>query len=360
MKTSILTFHRTCNFGAFLQAYALKSALSSLGQEAGFVDYWPAEHAAAYRLFRREEVNSASAFARESFLAACRLGRRLAFRKAERKYLGLGKKVRYTGPSGLSSLDTDCIIYGSDQIWWKDRLHPESGFDPVYWGDCVPSGIRKIAYAPSMGIMDTLTDEDKIFISGRLASFDCLSARESGLAGLIGKLTGREVPVVLDPTLLMPASFWEERSRVIVRDRYVLLYCLGDNKDLVSRAEEISRSTGARLIILKCGTGSYLNMTWRSVTASPFDLVSLVRYADYVVTDSFHGTAFSVMFGKPFEVSGLGRNAGRVTSLLSALGITDTHTGGSGAVTKKLDALRAESLDYLKKALGYGENDIRL
>lgn len=350
MKTGILTFHRAGNYGAFLQAFALKTVVESFGTDAEFVDYWPEGHSDAYRIFRPEAARGPKNFVRECGLAVYRFTKSCVFGCCRRKYLKVPSRPAFSTMLSLFGYSADRIVYGSDQIWWKGRLTEGSGFDPVYFGEGVSADIRKIAYAPSVGIMN-LDDSDKTFLRCRLGNFSSLSAREASLSDLMTELSGREVPVVLDPVLLKTPDFWAKHCRAVPRRRYVLCYTLSGNEETISRAMDESRGRGVRLILLNASMGSWHNLNFRSAFSSPFDFVSLVRDAECVVTDSFHGVAFSLLFGRQFVMAGLKQNTERITSLLDRLGVEDGCSYDAEAVAGNLERERELSLSYLKTAL---------
>lgn len=363
MKIGILTFHRAINYGAFLQAFALKTHLTSLGHEVEIVDYWPEGHADSYRLLPRS-WKKRSLFGKVKFfisfiLRYSRAKKRIeGMRRLVETYFGLPTVPCYQTVESLKNLSYDCIVYGSDQIWWKSTIPGYSGFDPVYWGEYFPDSIKKVAYAPSMGIID-LTDQDKEQIRKWLCNFKALSVRETGLYEAIHGLTDKEMPIVLDPVFLIPRKEWEKFCYPVNRSKYILYYNLipSEEADLLVKKLRKERNCDVLEITgsvnpLKIGK-KYLQ------TADAFEFISMVRNADFVVTSSFHGTAFSIIFEKQFFVIGLGKKAGRVESLLSSLKIENRLIVETDDIINKdidynylratLNSLAFFSKEYLKK-----------
>lgn len=343
MKIGILTFHRAINYGAFLQAFALKTYLTSLGNEVEIVDYWPEGHADTYRLipnsWKKRSLIGKIKFFIYLFLRYSRAKKRIeGMQLLVEKYFGLTSTPLYPTAESLKSLSYDCVVYGSDQIWWKSTIPGYSGFDPVYWGEYLPDSIKKVAYAPSMGVID-LTDQDKEQIRKWLCNFKALSVRETGLYEAIHGLADKEMPIVLDPVFLIPRKDWEKFCYPVHRSKYILYYNLipSEEADLLVKKLRKERNCDVLEITgsvnpLKIGK-KYLQ------TADAFEFISLIRNADFVVTSSFHGTAFSIIFEKQFFVIGLGRKAGRVESLLQMIGLEKY-------LLESANEYRIEKIDY--------------
>lgn len=358
MKIGILTYHRAYNYGAFLQAFALKSFLEKEGYEVSFVDYWPLDHEKLYRLW--DETSGLKSFLRNLVLAWKRNARYKRFRKLQQKYLIIDRKPLFRSAQELNNLNYDVIIYGSDQIWWKSRTD-KSGFDPVYWGQQINKKMKKVSYAASMGIID-LNDKDLSDIRNYLVAFSSISVREIQLMNVLQPLTDKTISVVLDPTLLVPASFWESlcREKVSVKGQYILYYrMMGDEKsDLL--ALEISRKLNLPIVKIVGSIGSYKVDRINSLT-DPIHFLTLIRSAEYVISTSFHGVALSIQFNKEFYSMGMKNNSDRVSSLLSLLGLENRMIDSIPsdlsdkidytAVLSKLSALQKESAGYLTSSI---------
>lgn len=325
MKIGILTFHRAINYGAFLQALALKTYLTSLGNEVEMVDYWPEGHADGYRLLPHS-WKKRSFFGKVKFFIYFLLRYSRAKKRIEgmqhlvEKYFGLSVVPRYQTAESLKSLAYDCVIYGSDQIWWKSTIPGYSGFDPVYWGEYLPSSIKKIAYAPSMGIID-LTAQDKEQIKKWLCNFSALSVRETGLYEAIHELTEKQMPIVLDPVFLLSKEQWESLCHPVNKERYILYYNLIPSQEADELVKKLQKRWGYEIVEITGAVNPRKNGKRYVQTADAIEFISLIRNAEFVVTSSFHGTAFSIIFEKQFVAVGFGKKAGRVESLLRQLGI---------------------------------------
>ena len=341
MRIGILTFHRAHNFGAFLQAFALKTFLVERGHEVEFVDYWPKEHAALYKYFHSEDVKSVKSFLRECLVAYYRRRKAKPFLKAHADVLKLDRTPRYTKHQELLSVEYDIIIYGSDQIWWKSRLKGVDGFDPAYWGMYVPASVRRVVYAASMGAIE-LNPCEKQTVKQLLKGFEFISVREIQLKEEIKSLTEKNIEVNIDPTLLLDKDFWAKFCTHIPESRYILYYRMMADKEADISVKLLSDQTGLPIVELGATISTYRHLSKYTKSASPFDFISLIRNAEYVVSTSFHGVAFSIIFEKQFYAIGMGNRSNRVQSLLSALGIEYC------LIECKEKMLIEERIDYVK------------
>lgn len=354
MKIGILTYHRAYNYGAFLQAFALKSFLEKEGHEVSFVDYWPLDHENLYRLW--DETSGLKSFFRNLVLAWKRNARYKRFRKIQLKYLGINRKPLYRSALELNDLNYDVIIYGSDQIWWKSRIGKTS-FDPVYWGQCISGHLKKVSYAASMGIIN-LTDADLSQIRNYLTAFSAISVRETRLMDTLQPLTDKAIKTVLDPTLLMPSSFWESvcNSKLPVNGKYILFYKMMNDDKAEDFARELGRLHNLPVVRIIGDITSYKTDRINTIT-DPFLFLTLIKNAEYVVSTSFHGVAMSIQFHKDFYAMGMRNNSDRVSSLLTKIGLEQRMTDSLqdctsqpidySMVHSKLSELQMESSEFL-------------
>lgn len=327
MRIGILTFHRAINNGAILQAYALKTYMEGLGHDVEMIDYWPDGHEEIYSLvgsFKRTNV-----FIKDFRLLLLRLlsYSRAKVRKQKMQFLyktlfNVGDVPKYKTGASLSKINFDCILYGSDQIWWNSEIVTYLGYDSVYWGEFVPQTIKKIAYAPSMRHAG-IKDEDKGLITGFLKNFDKLSVRETEVAEIISPLADKKVQVVLDPVFLLKKEQWREKCKPVKSKPYVLYYNLLESRIADRFVADISKKRGLEIVELTGFVHPFKFGRNVNQTADAFEFISLINDAELVVTSSFHGVAFSVIFEKQFYAVGMGGLSGRVTSLLNMLDIRD-------------------------------------
>ena len=362
MRIGILTFHRAINYGAFLQAFALKHYLESIGHHVEIVDYWPFGHANVYKLLNLDWKHQSLVKILKTLISFALGYSRRKKRKDKmeylvQKYFNLSLSPIYEKPEELSSLDYDCVVYGSDQIWWKSTIPGYEGFDPVYWGEYINPEIKKVTYAPSMGIID-LTQEDKLQIQKWLKNFDAISVRETELCQAIQGLTEKNISVVLDPVFLLSKEEWSKYCIPINRSKYILYYNLLPSKEADKLVERLQDKWKYDVIEIT-GSVNFRKIGKRYIqTADAFEFISYIKNAEFVVTSSFHGTAFSILFEKQFYVVGMGKKVGRVKSLLSQLDMEDRLMGNLSAdslnyncIIRKLNSLTQQSISSLNNFL---------
>ena len=331
MKIGILTYHRAHNYGAVLQAYALKTYLTALGHNVVFVDYWHKEHEESYKLFsnthfKRLKGKTKIKYLISFLLSFCRKSkRRKGFLMFINKYLDIPRNAKYMQDDFLMDEELDVIIYGSDQIW-RNHITPQQyiGFDSVYFGSNITDNVRLITYAVSMGIID-IQKEDEYFLKQALAKFSAILVRENKLGELVSKL-GFLNNVVLDPVFLLNKKQWNKiinRSKPI-QEKYILFYRLLPSEDAELFAKQLSLKTGFKLITITAIAMPFPKKNTFQ-TKNPVEFLQLIRNAEFVVNTSFHGTAFSLIFEKQFYTLGLNTNNDRALTLLSSINLKNRY-----------------------------------
>lgn len=329
MKIGILTYHRAENYGALLQAYALKTYLSGLGHDVSFVDYWPDYHREYFELFSWNMFKNGSLRDKAVsvyyllFWYRVRKKRKDNLQEFIHREFGLSSLAKYHTDHDVVE-DYDCVVYGSDQIWRKQNMKAHPGFDYWYFGS---DNIRakKVTYAASMGSID-VKDEEKKSLRVLLSGFSTISVRESSLKDFLVSL-GVNSQLVVDPVFLLPQRAWYELMGKVSSDtptsKYILVYNLLGQKDTTLFAKELSKETGLATIEIN---KKYTPFSWGrkfNHTATVETFLSLINNAEYVVSNSFHGVAMSIIFNKQFYVVGMKGRGSRVVSLLELLNIED-------------------------------------
>ena len=328
MKIGILTYHRAENYGALLQAYATKTYVESLGHDVTFVDYWPQYHIDYFKLFSWRRFLAGSIRTKLAMLIGIlvwgisRYRRKRELQQFMQQRLGLTPKPQYTDMDDKTE-QYDAVIYGSDQIWRKQHLGGVE-FDDWYFGSDNVQTKKKIAYAASMGKQET-TEKDDGYVKRMMQNFSHIAVRETSLQDYLYKI-GVSSIVVSDPVFLLTKEQWQQLAQPTGKCKdYILFYNLLNTPESTRFARALSKHTGfpvievtKRLSLLHIGSG-YVR------TASVERFLGLLAGARYVVSNSFHGVAFSLIFGKQFWAAGMGEKAGRVTSLLASVGISQRY-----------------------------------
>lgn len=332
MKIGIITYHRAHNYGAVLQAYALKKYLTDLGHHVEIIDYWPAYRKGIYDLIDLSFLKSKFTVAQKiriiiKILIALpeKIIRYNRFRKFIKNYLEVKGKVPYRNGWQIPAT-FDGYIYGSDQIWRSFNIKTYKGFDPVYWGEFPHNNVKKMSYAASMGDME-LSELQKNLIKTYLKNFNFISVREKQLYELIQPLTNKIVSHVLDPVFLLGDKKWLKicHQKPLIKHKYVLLYNLNYSENAKLVANKMAGSLKCKVIEISGTVLPLRNPNRNKQTIGPKKYIRLFADASFVVSTSFHGVAFSILFKKQFYALGFRNNAARVKSLLNLLGIENRY-----------------------------------
>lgn len=364
MKIGTLTFHSADNYGAMLQAYALPRAVASLGYECEVIDYRQAAITSGVEVEWPRQLMKKYGWLKGSIKAVnrWRLGwfdknrKDVKFNRFMEKQLPLSQKV-YRSAEELQGIDYDAVLFGSDQIW-NEKL--TGGFAAEYFGQGI-SG-RKIAYAASSGTNDVPKTALPL-----LKEFSVLGIREQGLTETLRK-NGLNAQTVLDPVLLLTRQQWREIEaplpKGLEKGKYIFIYTF-DEQPVYDLARQISKEENLPMVIVRwCGQHDRFNDMIQLPKCAPEEFITLVDNAAVVCTSSFHGTAFSVLFGKRFYCVTPKGFGSRTDSLLSQVGllacraeegIPSQEKPDYAAAAEKLAVLRNESMEYLKNALEAGE-----
>lgn len=367
-RVGLITFHRPVNFGAALQSVALSKSIRSLGAQCYLIDYRNPFFEKRYRAFQLPHRRSIKTIAWTLAMLPYNLKQISGFRRFVRENAELTKPIKTKAELAKTGSAYDLYITGSDQVWNLDC----SGGETAYFLDFVTDK-PKNAYAASFGDWKVTEDNTGVYQT-LLADFDHISVRESSGVAMVKELTGRDCVQTLDPTLLLDHKQWDaiigQRKRLLDKE-YVLLYFMAASKEardeMLKTAKQIAKARGCEILLIggsmhkeKAGI-HYVN------PVSPYEFVSLFRDAAFVVTNSFHGTAFSVNFQKDFYsyVKPELTVEGRVESLLKRIGLENrifSHSEQIQSIDQPIDYTAADaaltqarnsSLQYLQGVL-YG------
>lgn len=338
MKIGILTFHCAHNYGAVLQAYALQETIKSFGFQVEIINYQPNYLLEPYKPISLKIIFSGKIriiikkIILSIVLYPFRLKRWKMFNIFIEKNFNLSKKCTSDIPSNY-----DLYIIGSDQIW-NNRI--TRGFDMVYWGFFNTNyRTKKIAYAASFGDIKNIFDE-KQFLEKGLENFDGISLRENDYLEYIKTLSKKNVFKVLDPTFLLNNSIWDIKSiKPEITKQYVLVYQVISSKETLRIASEIAKQINAVVIEIP----SSISMSnFRNNIVSPFEFLGWIKYASCIVTTSFHGTAFSVIYKKNFYVINLENGSEkRSIDFLTSINL-------SNRIIDKYSSVNFDKIDYSK------------
>ena len=362
MKIGIITFHCSYNYGSALQAYALQHYLENIGVDAEDIDY-VSEDFYQYRLFRPKKYIHDIRFIAFDFLLLFRhLRRKRSFCLFANNHLK--KSIIKYNKSNISNANNqyDCFISGSDQIWNVDCT---KGVLPDYFLGFVKEDKKKIAYAPSFGhsmIKEEYISELKKYIE----KYDYLSVREKTSISIMELIApNKNVKCVVDPTLLLAQKDYDSLSGKKLEEKYIFLYMLEWNELVVKYALELSETKNIPVYYLinrdSFKIFKYFNHTDKDLYGiGPEEFVAYIRNAEYVVTNSFHATVFSIIYQKYFCSFETRKSGSRVVDLLAAIGLLERLSSNLididteidyETVNLKKEKLIEHSKAYLKKAL---------
>lgn len=370
----IITIHKINNYGSVLQAYALQEVCHKLGYKVEIIDYlfpnsFHTQRSRDYISTDTQVQTGEPKWIKMLFAKALiRQHKTIAAFVSTR--LNLSNRP-FDSPKELEDFCPayDVYITGSDQLWSPRYCKG----DPSFMLHFAPDDAKKISYAASIGtnaIPEQLLGQYKNLLS----RYHSLSVRENSGKDIISQLTGKEVSVVLDPTLLLNRDEWSSIIPDNVKKtnkKYILCYFLNYTFNAFpyvdNLAKEIQRQTGYEIVrVARPPHNLSLRNTKYRVGASPEEFLALLSDAEIVLTTSFHGTAFALNFGRPVFTIVQSRTSkdSRQANIMRLLDLErqiisvedpfPAYTSAYYDVDKEqnvLESLRKDSLDYLKKAL---------
>ena len=378
MKIGLLSVQNH-NYGSILQAYALQQFLNNMGNEAEIIRYKKtnlikqASRLFYYPLFKATvKMKWKNIYCKVFKKKECSQtlnSRERAFSAFIDKNIRVSKL--YVGRKELekSYQDYDVFVLGSDQVW-----NPMNLGGDFFTMTFVPDHVRKITYAPSFGVSEIPKNQRKK-TAAYLSRIDKIAVREKDGIRIIKELTGRDVTTVVDPTILIDRSVWDQQtSERMVKEDYIFCYFISTNPAYRAFAKRLSEKTGLKVVgiphvdeYVKADVG-FGDIIPDGV--GPLEFVNLIRNAYYVCTDSFHGSVFSTLYHKTyFTFSRYAKEGGdstnsRLYSFLEMIGLEKRLTNPEQEITdvllQKIDyqntdailkKIRADSIKYLETAL---------
>ena len=342
MQIDIITCHDVYNHGASLQAYALQTYLDYEGHSVEIIDYKPNYLNGDYQLWSINNPVYDKQFIKQLYLIAKLPGRLMALKRKRlfdaftEKYLKrTNKSYQCNEELKENPPQADIYIAGSDQIW--NTLFP-NGRDAAFYLDFAPKASKRISYAASFATEDVM-EEYKPFVRKMLQNLDVISIRERSSLPLLASLGREDGVAVCDPVFLLSKGQWNEIvSHTHEKERYLLVYDTEHSAKIQEIAQQIAKEKKLKIYNVSGFRLGYVDKDmW---TSSPLDFVQLIRDADYVVSNSFHATAFSLIFERDFCV--VNRSEGineRMKSLLMSYNVAQR-------LVKEYSASLLNSVDY--------------
>lgn len=363
-SVGILTYHTGYNYGASLQAYALSTTVSKMGIPCEIINFETERFLASREMFSRKPKRP-----KELIKIATRIPCYRALKKRQALFDDFTAKCLPVSPLYRTedevikhSGDYDCIVCGSDQIWNLSQLDAPAANLLFYLN--FPKKQKRVSYAASFGKWVTEAPQYAETIVPLLKEFDHISVREQSGVELLHSF-GIDCEIALDPTVLLDREDYDSICRErLVDNPYVLMFSWSCGDEVVKAAKKVADELKLPLISLTPPPRAMFSGIKRKLDVGPREFLSMIKFADFVVTDSFHGTAFSTNFEKPYvSIVSNGKADPRMKSLLEQLGLHDHLVDSEHVDVRKLQetdfsnvlekkrAARNGSLEFLRKAL---------
>lgn len=375
-KVAVVVCPNIRNFGSVLQSYATQQAVTKLGYDNEYIKYTKTKKTAYKYLIQllipsimaeRFSVLKRKVFQRKNSDLISR--RNKAFDAFVDKYMVASQKI--VGYDALKKVGNDysMAVLGSDQVW--NPINSGSDFYTLNW---LGSDVKRVAYAPSFGVSEVpalLRRSYRDF----LKKFDHISVREIRGKKIVRKLTGEKVPVVCDPTILFTAEEWDKilPEEPVAEGKYIFCYFLGNRDEPRRCVQKLAKKTGLPIVMMPFfGEISKLDTKLGAKIIDdpdPSHFVSAVKNAEYVCTDSYHGTVFSILYRRKvlvFRRHSADSNKNTFSRLESLLSIADmkdrivndvwedrflTESTDYDKVHENIEKMRSYSWRYLSNAL---------
>ncbi len=321
VQITVVTFQGHHNYGAMLQAYGLQEHLFSLGYKVQFLNYMPAHIISGNR--KVPKINSVKNLLK--YVALLPLKRRLEkrhrlFESFRKKELELGELYQtYDELAGFPP-KTDLYICGSDQIW-----NFQNGGNPVFFLDFLGTEtVPALSYAASMGT-GTLPEKHEDQFREWVKIYRHISVREKSSVEVVSRFTEKPVHCVLDPIFLLGRDRWEDiAGERPLKERYLAFYSLETSGWIVDCVKWFAKALGLKVVILgKPGSLIFQKRCHVALDSGPREFVSWIYHADFVVTNSFHATAFSCYFDKACAIIPHTSRNSRMENLVNLLQCED-------------------------------------
>lgn len=324
MKIGIITVHNAYNFGAMLQAYALKTTLNEMGHTCHIIDYNSFSVKSHYGIYSSSDslIFNAKQTIKNGVKKVLRKKQHKRFDEFKNNYMNLTKK--YNDIHELNKdIDMDIIFCGSDQIWNPEIMDKRD--IPVFFLQFGKENMKRIAFSPSIG-MDRLDENYHSTYSKYLKKFDKISCREISGVEILKKIVDVPIEQTVDPTLLLSCEKWSELaedSYLDINEDYLLIYQLDYNRELVKSAIRLAEKENLKVYLISASAKKTDDEVSVIRNAGPLEFLSAFKNAKYIFTNSFHGTVFSLMFEKEFYVFPHKTRNTRIESILEITGLTE-------------------------------------
>lgn len=323
-KAGVITMHRIYNYGSVLQTYATQVILENAGLQCEIIDYI-SPYRTKKTLFLEYPPRLEGKKLKRMIYYIAKVPsfgiKDLTFGGFIKKYLHLSHKRYITNQDLLANPPcADLYLSGSDQVWNSKYNH---GVDGSYYLNFVGSSAKRFAFVSSFG-REKLSEEEKKAVMPMFQQYDLISVREDAAVEILSDM-GIQSLCLIDPTLQLKKSDWEQlASKCLVKEKYLLLFLLyNEDNGATKYAIKIAKKKGLKVVKLSWELKRPAGVDFLFTHRKPQDFLSLFEYADYVVTNSFHGVAFSINLNRQFVFVPRSEFNSRIESLLRVTGLTN-------------------------------------
>lgn len=342
MKIGIMSMHRVKNLGSFMQAYGLKSLVESLGHEVVFIDYIEGEKISNVLNFQKKKKINKFYDKLKKILSIKKVK---CFKKDFNKYyndLYEKESEEYLNITKEKNREQcDVLIVGSDEVF--NCLNNQYGFSDDAFGGYKNSN-KIISYAASCGWTkyDFLTENQKKVLEKSVPNFSAMSVRDNNTKDFISNFYNKEININLDPVLISDFSSFNKKSLKKLEEKYIIIYAYYNrisSKDEISKIKKFAKQENCKLVAV--GSPQY----WcdEYVPISPYEIFDFFHSAQFVITDTFHGTIFSIKSHCKFLTIIRESNKNKLSDLLQRLALEE-RMYNSGDISKIIK----KEIDYKK------------
>lgn len=382
-KIGLLNIQHCDSHGAVLLAYALETVLKRWGYTVSTIDYKYAgrivERNVVKKLVRKFLIKWKKQF-HLAYVGETVCGQSVKkeydsqhenFESFRTAFLHLTREIADVNDEILNSYDV--IIVGSDVVWKPEIARCIDR--EIYFLRSPEERIKKIAYAASIGTSDErVLNEHEKYYAGAFDALDFISVREKSSIPFIKKFASKPVDEVIDPVFLLETNDYTEIEKEPAWGEfkdYIYLYLIGENENAIKLANEFASRRGSKILLdLNCSFELSELITvpcMSAISAGPQEFLYNIRNASYVITDSFHTTAFSILYNKPFWVFNRGNISVRMSDLISTFGLNNRMSVDSltedkiewDTVNQMVDEKRRDGMNWLYSALKDGKEPIK-
>ena len=349
LDIALITIHNVNNYGAVLQTYATQQYLSRFGK-VSIIDYDnPKFHDHLHLIRFSWNIHGVKRLFHDLFRIYYRYNAISKFKIFISSKLNLTDKVGYKQLLNNEIKEYDMYVCGSDQIWNPLIVADDCKIDEIYFLNFAFQGRIKISFSSSKGAY-VYSEEEQVIIRNRLKDFDLISVREADAQEQVSKLLGStKVFHFQDPTLFLDKSDWIKNLEILdddIAEKYILVYTVPRSGLLEKAVAYFREKLNLRVILIDQMLFPICKADEHIRDAGPKEFIKLFLNASFVITDSFHGTCFSVNFGIPFVATLADEKSNRISSLLNLFQLNNHLVDSSSRFDRVPVELDRKKINY--------------